>query len=175
MGLLLLLSRTKVGQALGQKTLESIDAILSKLTVSNVAERLGIDNVPDNQSELDNLLWLGSIEPQLTALVREYQPGASLNSGYRNDAVNAAVSGSKTSRHLEGLAIDYGVNDPVAVLKWLALPEQRNRLPARARDILAERTPVHLHIDFYRATEVDTGPRFRIERNDIADSFTTYA
>jgi zinc D-Ala-D-Ala carboxypeptidase len=75
----------------------------SELTASGTANRRGLDNTPDATSRR-----------RLTALVREVldplraKRGAPiyLSSGYRSQAVNDAVNGSKTSQHMRGEAVD---------------------------------------------------------------------
>ncbi|MNG43640.1 Peptidase M15 [compost metagenome] len=77
---------------------------LAELLHSNTAVRLGIKNQPslDHQANI------------ITACHQLFQPVRNLlnqsvliSSGYRSDAVNHAVGGSKTSAHSVGYAIDF--------------------------------------------------------------------
>ena len=81
----------------------SNDFSLEELTKSQMADRMGIDNTPPPvavvylQSLVDNVL-----QPLRDAVG---QP-ISINSGYRNPTVNAAVGGVPSSQHTEGKAAD---------------------------------------------------------------------
>ncbi len=84
---------------------------LDELTRSDVAARCDLDNEPTPR-EVDNLrrLCLYVLEPIRNALGRP----VFVSSGYRSIAVNAAVGGSKTSDHMQGLAADI-VAPPIAI------------------------------------------------------------
>ena len=77
---------------------------LEELTFSSTALRMGIDNTPP-----------ASIIPNLQALatglekVRSYLGGnpVDIDSGYRSQALNAAVGGVADSAHLQGWAADF--------------------------------------------------------------------
>ena len=76
---------------------------LFEMIKSKKASELGIENIPDCE-QIENI----------TELVRKaLQPGryaigkpVNVNSGFRNEQVNAAVNGSSRSDHLEGMAAD---------------------------------------------------------------------
>lgn len=77
---------------------------LSELLHSHTAVRQGIPNEPTSDHKL-NLI---------TACTQLFQPmrealgkAVLINSGYRSEAVNKAVGGSKTSAHCVGYAIDF--------------------------------------------------------------------
>tara|TARA_B100000795_G_C22698272_1_gene398526 strand:+ start:356 stop:811 length:456 start_codon:yes stop_codon:yes gene_type:complete len=76
--------------------------VLSEITRSNTAKRLGLDNGP-NKDHLRNIQRLISnlIQPMRDALgpIR-------ISSGYRNPNVNRAIGGSTKSQHCKGEALD---------------------------------------------------------------------
>lgn len=97
---------------------------LDELTLSHVAVRRGIANVPD-RVQLDNLQLLVSniLDPLREHLGRPVV----VNSGFRNAAVNKAVGGSATSQHIAGQAADIvvpGMNPSqvIEAIRDLGLP-----------------------------------------------------
>lgn len=77
---------------------------LNECLRSGVAERLGIDNVPDDEWVVENLRQIAE---------RVFQPcrdhfGSPLyvSSGYRSPELNRAIGGSKRSQHVQGRALD---------------------------------------------------------------------
>jgi hypothetical protein len=76
---------------------------LAELTVSETAERHGIDNTPTAE-HLENLQRLAEfLETVKTALGGK---PVMINSAYRGPAVNEKVGGSKSSQHMVGCAAD---------------------------------------------------------------------
>lgn len=77
---------------------------LSELTVSELALRKGIENVPDTFA-VQNLFKLAELlEKVRTALGNK---AVLVSSGYRSMALNSAVGGSMTSDHMRGAAADF--------------------------------------------------------------------
>lgn len=81
---------------------------LSEFTKSATAEARGLDNTPDKIA-IDNITNLCRVILQpfrdyLNTTGKTYT--IVISSGYRSQAVNAAVCGSKTSDHLTGCAAD---------------------------------------------------------------------
>ena len=72
---------------------------LSELTVSGTADREGLSNAPDTAQQEANLSLLSDF------LARIPFP-FTLTSAYRSYVVNTAVGGSRTSQHMNGLAVD---------------------------------------------------------------------
>ena len=72
-------------------------------TISPTALRLGIENKPNNL-QLDNMELVAKMcfEP----LRKWYNKPIKINSFFRNENLNKAVNGSKTSQHCTGEAID---------------------------------------------------------------------
>lgn len=76
---------------------------IKELCKSSTAAQRGIDNSP-NSEITNNLEQL--VDNILDPLREEYGNPIKVNSGYRCDALNKAVGGSKTSQHCFGLAAD---------------------------------------------------------------------
>ncbi len=79
---------------------------LDELTISESADRLGLDNTPTNEA-LMNLKRLAAFLEQVRATLGK---PIKINSAYRSPAVNKAVGGSATSQHCFGCAADIRVN-----------------------------------------------------------------
>lgn len=77
---------------------------LSEFLASDTAVRLGLDNTPSamGMANIRNVLALGMqrVRDCLGAPVF-------ITSGYRSPEVNAAVRGSSSSQHMQGLAADF--------------------------------------------------------------------
>lgn len=82
---------------------------INELCKSSTAIQRGIDNTP-NQSVINNLEKLTN--NILDPLREKYGKPIRVNSGYRCEALNKAVGGSKTSKHRFGLAADITVGSP---------------------------------------------------------------
>lgn len=76
---------------------------IEEMTKSDTAKAKGIDNTP-SQEVIDNLTKL--IEAVLDPLREWYGKPITVNSGYRCEALNEAVGGSKTSDHMTGRSTD---------------------------------------------------------------------
>ena len=76
--------------------------LLSEITHSNTAKRLGISNEP-NKEHLKNLQGLVRevIQP-----IRDGLGPIRVTSGYRSPALNRAIGGSNKSQHCKGQALD---------------------------------------------------------------------
>ena len=82
---------------------------IKELCKSSTAIQKGIDNSP-NSEIISNLEML--VDNVLDPLREKYEKPIIVNSGYRCQALNKAVKGSKTSSHLKGLAADITVGSP---------------------------------------------------------------
>jgi len=76
---------------------------LSEVVKSNTATRRGIDNTPSDE-HLKNLKTI-SVEV-FQPLRDELGEPIGISSGYRSDALNEAIGGSKISQHSKGEALD---------------------------------------------------------------------
>lgn len=86
---------------------------LDELTRSATADKLGIDNTPKEEYIKDNLTELievlDGVREAWTVMCEKNSWGTAsiiVNCGYRCDALNEAVKGSKTSAHNIGAAAD---------------------------------------------------------------------
>lgn len=79
---------------------------LEEFTLSQTAERLGLDNSPTPEA-LDNLKRLAAVLEQVRSFANR---PINISSGYRSPAVNKAVGGAATSAHLRGLAADFNAS-----------------------------------------------------------------
>jgi uncharacterized protein YcbK (DUF882 family) len=75
---------------------------LTELTKSQEAIRKGLDNTP-TPAAISNLLTLVCM---LLQPLRDKVGPIVVSSGYRSEAVNTAIGGSKTSDHMHGFAAD---------------------------------------------------------------------
>lgn len=75
---------------------------LEEFTNSYTAEQKGIDNTP-NEEQLENIKFLAE---QLQIIRNAYKKPIFIVGGFRSKELNAAVGGSKTSQHMQGLAAD---------------------------------------------------------------------
>lgn len=92
---------------------------LEELTFSSTAQRLAIDNTPD-QATVERLAVCGAGLEKIRALL-----GApmSIDSGYRCPALNKAVGGVPNSAHIDGYAADFvcpGFGAPVDIARAIA-------------------------------------------------------
>ena len=85
----------------------------SELTKSSTADKLGIDNTPTDKTIQNNITELievldGVREAWTIKCEKECwgNPAIVVNSGYRCDALNKVIGGSKTSAHSIGAAAD---------------------------------------------------------------------
>ena len=76
--------------------------VLSEITHSNTAKRLGIENGP-NKEHLQSLQRTVS---NLLQPIRDALGPIRISSGYRNPSLNRAIGGSVSSQHCKGEALD---------------------------------------------------------------------
>lgn len=76
---------------------------LSELTYSDWATRHGNDNIPSTEV-IANLKKVAATLEQVREILGK---PIHINSGYRNSTVNKGIGGSKNSKHMQGLAVDF--------------------------------------------------------------------
>ncbi len=91
---------------------------MSELIYSKTALENKIYNMP-RLDELDNLLEL--IINVLQPIREHFNSEVIINSGYRNQKLNAIVNGAKNSQHLKGQASDFTVKNHTIdeVINWI--------------------------------------------------------
>lgn len=78
---------------------------LEEMTVSEIAERKGLDNTP-NATEIANLMRTAALLEQVRSLINK---PIIVNSAFRSKVVNDAVGSKDTSQHRIGCAADIRV------------------------------------------------------------------
>lgn len=118
---------------------------------SETAERLDIDNTPGIGEEKNIRMILMPIVDAIFNLANEKWPGCmdtrvkggSLHSGFRSHAVNAALPGSPTSAHCDGLGADlYPTNGKIRELMELIMDTPW--IMKRIDQLILERGCVHV-------------------------------
>lgn len=77
---------------------------LEELVFSQTAARKGIDNTP-SPAVLANLKRVAETLEAVRSLLGDVP--IRISSGYRSPALNKAIGGAKTSKHMDGLAVDF--------------------------------------------------------------------
>lgn len=94
---------------------------LAEVTKSATAKRRGIANEPS----IDHLESLKALAENIFQPIREeFMCPIFISSGYRSEALNEAIGGSKTSQHSKGEAIDldadvYGVITNADIFRYI--------------------------------------------------------
>jgi len=94
--------------------------VLSEITRSNTAKRLGLSNEPTKE-HLENMQRLIS---NLIQPMRDSIGPIRISSGYRSKALNRAIGGSTKSQHCKGQALDLqfwegGKMNNKAIYDWI--------------------------------------------------------
>lgn len=86
---------------------------IDELCKSSTGKSLGLDNTPNDEikSHLEELISvIDKIREEWTEIVKKNNwgsPAIYVHSGYRSEAVNKTIGGSKTSEHMLGYAVDF--------------------------------------------------------------------
>lgn len=115
---------------------------IKELCKSSTATLKRIDNTP-NSEIVNNLEQL--VDNILDPLREAYGKPIKVNSGYRCEALNVAVGGSKTSQHKYGLATDITTGSRLENKKLFILAKQLN-LPFD--QLIDEKAYSWIHISF---------------------------
>lgn len=115
---------------------------IKELCKSSTATLKRIDNTP-NSEIVNNLEQL--VDNILDPLREAYGKPIKVNSGYRCEALNVAVGGSKTSQHRYGLAADITTGSRLENKKLFILAKQLN-LPFD--QLIDEKAYSWIHISF---------------------------
>lgn len=93
---------------------------LSEVLASDTAARRGISNTP-GPAALRNILQ--ALGPGLQRVRDRLGVPLLISSGYRSQALNAAIGGARNSQHMEGLAADFtapSFGRPIDIVRFLA-------------------------------------------------------
>lgn len=139
---------------------------------SATAKARGISNLPTDPVHLRRLAWLATVEPRVLAVLRARWPQARRTSAYRAPSVNAAVDGSPSSLHAQGLALDFTDGGSTSDFRpWLDAVRDAVRagvIPAPL-EVIAESNPPHLHIGWRDPFDgAVSAPRYFSEIGDRA-------
>ena len=77
---------------------------LEELYTSEIADRLDINNMPDNPEILNNIKFLADNLEKVRSILGK---PIHINSAYRSPLVNATLGSKPTSAHTKGLAADF--------------------------------------------------------------------
>lgn len=112
---------------------------LSEFTHSELADRRGLDNAPDD-AQLSNLTRTGAVLDK----VRDQFGPIKVNSAFRSRLVNAAVGGASTSAHPDGRAVDFvsGTHTLREIVAWI----DANKVGLGVDQVIYEGTWIHLGI-----------------------------
>lgn len=129
---------------------------LAEFTASATAQRLGVDNTPDDAA-LCNLVRLAAELEKVRALTGK---PLAIKSGYRSPKVNTAVGGHPRSFHLVGCAADF---DPPKGMTHDAL--QKKIFASRCIDfdlVLEEKAKDGAHWLHFQIAQVGKAPRRKL-------------
>ena len=114
---------------------------LEELTRSTTAQRLKINNIPDEVS-LTNLRTL--CEKILQPIRNKFRAPLIITSGYRSLRLNKAVGSSNSSQHLFGQAADFVSNDNKRL--WSLILEMIEKKEIRVGQLINEKNLSWIHI-----------------------------
>ncbi|MCH5235695.1 MAG: peptidase M15 [Muribaculaceae bacterium] len=114
---------------------------LEEMTASSTAKGKGIINIPDTQAT-ESLKRL--CEEILQPIRNKFGKPVKVTSGYRSDALNTAIGGSKTSQHLKGEAADIICNDNKAL--WNLIINMIQNQEIRVGQLIDEKNLRWIHI-----------------------------
>lgn len=140
---------------------------LRELVASESAAALGIDNTPPPQA----LVYLARTA-QVLESVRAVLGGhpVTITSGFRSEALNRAVGGSRTSAHMDGRAADFvvpGFGSPDRVARRIVLAG------IVCDQLIFERAGRRewVHLGLPRIGELPRGQAFSIINGRVIDGF----
>lgn len=110
---------------------------IDELCKSSTGKSLGLDNTPNDEikSHLEELISvIDKIREEWTEIVKKNNwgsPAIYVHSGYRSEAVNKAIGGSKTSEHMLGYAVDFEPVNQKNLEFWKFMVDylKRNNIP----------------------------------------------
>ena len=114
---------------------------LKEMLASNTAQRLKIDNTPD-ETVITNLLAL--CMKVLQPVRDKYGSPIRVTSGYRCETLNKAVGGVRTSQHLKGQAADIVCADNHSL--WSLMTEMVHNGEITVGQLINEKNLTWIHV-----------------------------
>jgi zinc D-Ala-D-Ala carboxypeptidase len=141
---------------------------LDQFAYSETAVRRGINNKPNDQIVIGNLIRL--YDNILSPLAKKIDKPIFLSSGYRSPQLNKAIGGSPTSQHMQGQAADIVILG--MDVEWLYQSIKNSGLPF---DQLIQEFNRWVHVSYsptprkqcLRATKKDKKTIYTIDANRV--------
>lgn len=117
---------------------------LEEFTKSSTATKNGIDNTPSEEI-LENIKYVAE---QLQLIRNSYKMPIHISSGYRCKELNTAVNGSKTSQHMQGLAVDINQGSKTRNHNLFKLVRNMMKIGLPVQQLIDEYDYSWIHIGF---------------------------
>lgn len=117
---------------------------LSEFTDSDTATAKGIDNTPTDE-HLENIKFVAE---QLQLIRNTYKQPINISSGYRCEELNTAVNGSKSSQHMQGLAVDINQGSRTKNHNLFLIVKRMMKVGLKVHQLIDEKNFNWIHIGF---------------------------
>ena len=117
---------------------------LSEFTDSDTATEKGIDNTPTDE-HLENIKFVAE---QLQLIRNTYKQPINISSGYRSEELNKAVNGSKSSQHMQGLAVDINQGSRTKNHNLFLIVKRMMKVGLQVHQLIDEQGYNWIHIGF---------------------------
>lgn len=117
---------------------------LSEFTDSDTATAKGIDNTPTDE-HLENIKFVAE---QLQLIRNTYKQPINISSGYRCEELNTAVNGSKSSQHMQGLAVDINQGSRTKNHNLFLIVKRMMKVGLKVHQLIDEKDYSWIHIGF---------------------------
>lgn len=136
--------------------------VFKEFTESEAADRLKIDNTPTEEYIQDNILQMMHIMDKIREKWTDYceenyleNPAIIVNSGYRCEALNKALNGSKTSQHRYGAATDFEALNGENKALFDMVVDMIEKKEIRCSQLIDERDYAWIHIGLYQGGKLN--------------------
>lgn len=117
---------------------------LEEFIKSNTATAKGIDNTP-TEEQLENIKFVAE---QLQLIRNTYKQPIYITSGFRSEKLNNAVGGSKTSQHMDGLAVDINQGSKTRNHNLFLIIKRMMKVGLQVHQLIDENNFNWIHIGF---------------------------
>ena len=117
---------------------------LSEFTDSDTATAKGIDNTPTDE-HLENIKFVAE---QLQLIRNTYKQPINISSGYRCEELNTEVNGSKSSQHMQGLAVDINQGSRTKNHNLFLIVKRMMKVGLKVHQLIDEQNFNWIHIGF---------------------------